>query len=106
MSWRAFGEGLQLVPWWAGLVMAIPFVVIGLTGSIIIATNVMRDYSPPAAPAKGEMQPMTSILAAAQKAAPEGWPVATISIPAKLGQSPAVQVALPPARPPPHGVNF
>ena len=69
MSWRAFRKGLQLVHLWVGLILAIPFILIGLTGSIIIATNVVRDYSPPAAPAKGEMQPMTSILAAAQKAA-------------------------------------
>ena len=68
--------------------------------------NLVRDYSAPIAPARGEMQPMTGILAAAQKAAPEGWPVATISMPEKLGQSAAVQVALPPGRRPQQGVNF
>src|SRR5258705_6924859 len=106
MSWRAFRKGLQLVHLWAGLMLAIPFILIGLSGSLIIAMNLVRDYSPPAAPAKGEMQPMTRILAAAQQAAPEGWPVATNSMPAKLGQAAAAQVALPPGRRPQQGVNF
>jgi uncharacterized iron-regulated membrane protein len=106
MSWRVFRKGLQLVHLWAGLTLAIPFVLIGLSGSIIIAMNLARDYSARMAPARGEMQPMTRILAAAQQAAPEGWPVATISMPEKLGQSAAVQVALPPGRRPQQGVNF
>ena len=106
MTWRAFRKGLQLVHLWVGLTLAIPFVLIGLSGSIIIAMNLARDYSAPTAPARGEMQPMTRILEAAQKAAPEGWPVATISMPEKLGQSAAVQVALPPGRRPQQGVNF
>jgi len=106
MSWNAFRKGLQLVHLWVGLVLAIPFILIGLTGSIIIATNVAREYSPPAAPARGEFQPMTRILAAAQQSAPEGWPVATISMPEKLGQPASVQVALPPGRRPQNGVNF
>jgi uncharacterized iron-regulated membrane protein len=106
MNWRTFRKGLRVVHLWVGLTLAVPFILIGLTGSIIIATNVARDYSPPAAPAKGEFQPMTRILAAAQQAAPEGWPVATISMPEKLGQSAAVQVALPPGRRPQQGVNF
>jgi uncharacterized iron-regulated membrane protein len=106
MSWNAFRKGLQLVHLWAGLILAIPFILIGLTGSIIIATNVVRDYSAPAAPARGEIQSMTRILAAAQQAAPEGWPVATISMPEKMGQPAAIQVALPPGRRPQQGVNF
>ena len=51
MSWHAFRRGLQLVHLWAGLILAIPFILIGLTGSMIIAMNLVRDYSPPAAPA-------------------------------------------------------
>ncbi|MEA2824253.1 MAG: hypothetical protein QOF03_735, partial [Alphaproteobacteria bacterium] len=29
MSWNAFRKGLQLVHLWAGLILAIPFVLIG-----------------------------------------------------------------------------
>jgi len=103
MSWHKFRKGLQFVHLWAGLLLSIPFILIGVTGSIIIAMNVMTDYSPPSAPARGETHSMSDILAAAQKAAPEGWPVATISMPSSVGQAAAVQVALPPGRRPQGG---
>src|SRR5258705_12619089 len=100
MSWHKFRKGLQFVHLWAGLLLSIPFVLIGLSGRIIVAMNVMAQYSPPSAPARGEMHSMSEILAAAQKAAPEGWPVATISMPSSVGEAAAVQVALPPGRRP------
>jgi uncharacterized iron-regulated membrane protein len=103
MAWQKFRRGLQFVHLWAGLILAIPFVLIGVTGSIIVAINVMTDHSPPSAPARGEMRAMTEILAAAQKAAPEGWPVAAIAMPAGVGEPAAVQVALPPGRRPQGG---
>jgi uncharacterized iron-regulated membrane protein len=103
MHWQKFRKGLQFVHLWAGLALAIPFVLIGVSGSIIIAMNVMSDYAPPSAPARGEMRPMTEILAAAQKASPENWPVAAINMPSSIGQAAAVQVALPPGRRPEGG---
>src|SRR4051812_17062446 len=103
MRWQKFRKGLQFVHLWAGLLLSVPFVLIGLSGSIIIAMNVMSEYLPPSAPARGEMHSMSEILAAAQKAAPEGWPVATISMPSRVGQTAAVQVALPPGRRPQGG---
>ena len=103
MSWHKFRKGLQFVHLWAGLILAIPFVLIGLSGSIIIAMDLVTDYSPPAAPARGEMHSMVDILAAAQKAAPEGWPVSTISMPSTVGRAAAVHVALPPGRRPQGG---
>src|SRR4051812_39056358 len=107
MHWQKFRKGLQFVHLWAGLALAIPFVLIGISGSLIIAINVINDYSPPSAPARGEMRPMSDILAAAQKAAPMGWPVATINLPSSVGQAAAVQVALPPGRRPEgNGLNF
>ena len=39
MSWHKFRKGLQFVHLWAGLILAIPFVLIGLSGSIIIAMD-------------------------------------------------------------------
>jgi len=98
MTWHAFRKGLQFAHLWAGLILSIPFVLIGITGTIIIAINVMRDYSPPAAPARGEMQPMTSVLAAAQKAAPEDWPLTMIAMPSRIGLPATVQASLPPGR--------
>jgi uncharacterized iron-regulated membrane protein len=103
MAWQKFRKGLQFVHLWVGLILAIPFVVLGVTGTIIVAMDMVTDHSPPSAPARGEMRPMTEILAAAQKAAPEGWPVAAIAIPAALGDSAGVQVALPRGRRPEGG---
>ena len=103
MHWQKIRKALQFVHLWVGLALAIPFVLIGVSGSIIIAINAINDYAPPSAPARGEMRPMTEILAAAQKAAPEGWPVATITMPSSVGQPAAVQVALPPGRRPQGG---
>jgi uncharacterized iron-regulated membrane protein len=103
MTWRSFRNGLQFVHLWAGLILAIPFVLIGVTGSIIIATDMVRDYSPPSAPARGMVQPMTAVLAAAQEATPKGWPVSAISMPSSVGQSASVQVSLPPGRRPQGG---
>ena len=103
MAWHKFRKGLQFVHLWAGLILSIPFVLIGVSGSIIVAMNVMTDYAPPSAPARGEARPMTEILAAAQKASPEGWPVAAIAMPSRVGQPAAVQVALPPGRRPQGG---
>jgi uncharacterized iron-regulated membrane protein len=37
MSWQKFRKGLQFVHLWVGLICAIPFVLIGVTGSIIMA---------------------------------------------------------------------
>lgn len=103
MAWQKFRKGLQFVHLWAGLILAIPFVVLGVTGTTIVAMDMVTDHSPPSAPARGEMRPMTEILAAAQKAAPEGWPVAAIAMPAALGDSAGVQVALPRGRRPEGG---
>ena len=103
MSWNKFRKGLQFVHLWVGLLLSIPFILIGVTGSIIIAMDVMTDYSPPSAPARGEMHSMSDILAAAQKAVPEGWPVATINMPSRVGETAVVQVALPRGRRPEGG---
>jgi uncharacterized iron-regulated membrane protein len=103
MAWQKLRKGLQFVHLWAGLILAIPFVVIGVSGAIIIIMDMVNDHAPPSAPARGEMRPMTEILAAAQKAAPEGWPVAAIAMPASIGDSAGVQVALPRGRRPEGG---
>src|ERR1700680_1093243 len=103
MNWRAFRSGLQSVHLWAGLILAIPFILIGISGSIIIATDAFPEYAAPSAPARGEIQPLTNIIAAAQEVAPPGWPAAAIALPSRVGQAAAVQIALPPGRRPAGG---
>ena len=106
MTWRAFRNGLQLIHLWAGLILAIPFILIGISGSIIVATDAIAEYSPPSAFARGEVQSLTRILSAAQRAAPPGWLAAAIAMPSRAGQSAAVQLARPPGRRPPGRQNF
>ena len=103
MGWQRFRSGLQFVHLWAGLILAIPIILIGVSGSIIIAMNVMTDHAPPSAPGRGPMHSMVDILAAAQKAAPPGWPVAIIRMPSSIGEPASVQVGLPPGRRPEGG---
>jgi uncharacterized iron-regulated membrane protein len=105
MDWWRFRKALQLVHLWAGLTLVIPIVVIGLTGSLIIAQDWYAAYAAPPAPARGTMQPVASIVAAAEKSAPPGWPVTAVTIPPRAGIAAAVQVGLPPGRRPPRGRN-
>ena len=107
MGWQRFRKGLQFVHLWGGLICAVPFVLIGITGSTIIALNVINDYSPPSAPGRGEMKPMTEVLESAQRAVPQGWHIETIAMPASAGRPAALQMALPPGqRPSGFGQNY
>jgi uncharacterized iron-regulated membrane protein len=106
MTWRDFRNGLQSVHLWAGLMLAIPFILIGISGSIIIASDAITEYSSPAAPARGEVQPLTRILSAADNAAPAGWATTGIAMPSRIGQAAAVQLGPPPGRRPPRGQNL
>jgi uncharacterized iron-regulated membrane protein len=100
MNWWRFRNGLQFVHLWAGLILAIPFIIIGATGSLIIGQDWLAELSVPAATAVGPVQPLTNIIAAAQKAAPPGWPVNAVSMPTHSGVAAAAQVGLPPGRRP------
>src|SRR5579871_4883112 len=105
MTWWRFRNALQFVHLWAGLTLAIPFIVIGLTGSLIVAQDWYAELSAPAAFARGPLQPVANIVAAAQKAALPGWPVNVVNVPAHAGKAAAVQVGLPPGRRPRGGYN-
>jgi uncharacterized iron-regulated membrane protein len=105
MTWWRFRNGLHFVHLWAGLILAVPIVIIGVTGSLIVAQDWVAEMSAPAAPARGAIRPIADIASAAQKAAPQGWPVMTVNIPDRAGQAAVVQVGLPPGRRVPRGRN-
>jgi len=100
MGWWQFRKWLQLVHLWAGLALGIPIVIIGLTGSLIVAQDWYADLSAPSAPARGPVQPITNIVMAAEKIAPTGWPVTVVNMPTHVGMAAAVQLGLPPGRRP------
>jgi uncharacterized iron-regulated membrane protein len=66
-----FKRVLQTVHLWMGLVLAIPIIVIGLSGSALLLQREILDYSVPAASADGEPAPLVQMIAAAEKAAPD-----------------------------------
>src|SRR5579872_126516 len=105
MDWWRFRKALQFVHLWAGLLLCVPIVVIGLTGSLIVAQDWYAEYSRPVAIARGSMQPIARIVEAAAKYAPPGWPVTGLNMPTHAGMAAAVQVGLPPGRRPPRGRN-
>lgn len=68
--WR-FKRMLQTVHLWMGLLLAIPIIVIGVSGSALLLQREILAYSVPAASADGEHAPLVQMIAAAEKAAPE-----------------------------------
>ena len=105
MSWRAFRNGLQKIHLWVGLALSIPFILIGISGSMIVVFSELPKISQPAAPARGEYQPMTKILAAALATAPEGWRTSVVIMPDSVGKPAVVQLALPEGQRPPRGAG-
>ena len=105
MGWWQCRKWLQLVHLWAGLTLGIPIIVIGLTGSLIVAQDWYAELSAPSAPARGPVQSIANVVAAAEKFAPPGWPVTVVTMPTYVGKAAAVQVGLPPGRRPPRGRN-
>ena len=73
---RTSGNGrfkriLQTIHLWMGLLVAIPIIVIGLSGSGLLLQREILAYSVPAATAAGEQASLVEMIAAAAKAAPE-----------------------------------
>ena len=100
MRWNAFRNFLQTLHLWVGLALAIPFVIIGVTGSIIVLLTYETVLKEPAAPGRGEMQPLARILAVAQATLAEGYDASTVVLPPSVGRPAVVQVGLPPGRRP------
>jgi len=71
-GWARFKRILQTVHLWMGLLLAIPIVVIGISGSALLLQREILAWSVPAASAEGEPAPLLQVIAAAQTAAPEG----------------------------------
>jgi len=73
---RTSGNGrfkriLQTIHLWMGLIIAIPIIVIGISGSGLLLQREILAYSVPAAAADGEPASLVQMIAAAEKAAPE-----------------------------------
>ena len=100
LRWNAFRNVLQKLHLWVGLALAIPFVLIGVSGSIIVFMAYGPAFSEPSAPGRGPMQPLDRILAAAQAVVPEGFTANAVILPPSVGRAANVQIGLPPGQRP------
>ena len=87
MRWRSFRKGLLKVHLWLAIVLSLPLVIIGLSGSALLLQREILAHSQPSATA-GTRKPLPEIIAAAQKSAPEGAVAKRIDLPRAEG-SPA-----------------
>ena len=71
-GWRGFKRILQTVHLWMGLILAVPIILIGVSGSALLLQREILAYNVPAATADGERAPLADIIAAAQKAPAQG----------------------------------
>ena len=76
-----FRKKLQTIHLWTGIVLCLPFILIGLSGSALLLQREILVRSVPSATANGDPQPLASVLAAAQAAAPENMTARLIELP-------------------------
>ncbi len=77
---NSFRRNLQTVHLWVGLILAIPIVIIGVTGSVLLLERELLVLEIPAATATGMRQPLARIIEAAKPAVPEGMGMSRIDL--------------------------
>lgn len=97
---------LATIHLWIGVTFSIPFVLLGLSGSVQMIHHLPERFDPASAP----QRPIAEIIDAARPAAPEGARLAGYDAPGKPGQNATVRFAVPrdgdaPARPGPPGAG-
>lgn len=85
MKWHSIRNGLRQVHLWAGLILALPFVLLGISGSILMFQPEYPRWSLPHASAVGEQQPLEAILGAARAALPDAT-ATRLTLPEKPGE--------------------
>jgi uncharacterized iron-regulated membrane protein len=103
MSWNSFRSSLQTVHLWAGLVLMIPLILIGISGSVIVLMQSLPELTAPKATARGTVQPIARVIAAAQVAAPDVGEVAAVVLPQGPYDPMQVQFGPPPGTRPANG---
>jgi len=88
--WRSIRSGLQTVHLWAGIIFSIPFILLGLSGSILMLQPEAPRWSLPRATAEGETQSLEAILAAARTVLPESA-ATRLSLPDHKGEPATVR---------------
>jgi uncharacterized iron-regulated membrane protein len=100
-----FKRVLQTVHLWLGLLLAIPIIIIGLSGSGLLLQREILAFSVPRATAEGEHAPLVEIITAATKAAPENATARSVVPPPYAGFPTTVNFDTN-GRPPRHQVHI
>jgi uncharacterized iron-regulated membrane protein len=91
MRWQSFRHALLQVHLWIALVLCVPMVIIGLSGSALLLQREILAASIPSAGATGARQPIPTIVAAAQRSAPTGMIANRVELPLRDGAASAVR---------------
>ena len=90
MTWRLFRKGLIQVHLWFALILALPMVVIGISGSALLLQREILAASIPNGTA-GTPRPVPSIIAAAQRATRANMVPSRYELPARDGGASTVR---------------
>jgi uncharacterized iron-regulated membrane protein len=91
---RSFRQTVQTIHLWTGLILAVPLILIGLSGSALLVQREILRLSIPTASTAGESQPVSRIFAAARTAMPSDARMNALELPQSRGAPAAVQFAL------------
>jgi uncharacterized iron-regulated membrane protein len=95
--WRPFKRGLQTVHLWAGLILCIPIVLIGISGSALLVQSEYLKWSVPSAAATGPKDSIAHAIAAAQAVGPANASLGRVDLSLREGEPVIVQLQ-PPGR--------
>ena len=87
----AFRQAVRTVHLWAGLILCLPIIVIGLSGSALLLQREILRLSAPSASAAGESQSIARMVDAAETAVSPGLRANWIELPAARGVPASVQ---------------
>ena len=93
MIWRSFRDGLLQVHLWLALILCVPMIVIGISGSALLLQREILAGSIPSVGTPGQSQPIPNIIAAAQRAAPANMRPNRFELPARNGAASVVRLS-------------
>ena len=88
---RAFRRVLQTVHLWVGLILSIPIILIGLSGSALLVQREILRWSIPTVSGAGESQSIARMVAAAQDSVAPNLRANWVELPASRGDPAQVQ---------------
>lgn len=95
-SQRLWYRTLHQIHLWVGIILCLPLVMLGITGSILVFEHEIEDLfdtAPAYALAAGEPKPISAIIDAARAAGPAGAVASMVMLPEEPGQPATVRMA-------------